>query len=232
MLASTLIRFLAVFTALQASQALAIPLAQTFEDGTTQGWIAGGGPGGGVPPNAPVNIATGGPAGADDNFLQISGTGVPNAPGGRLVANNFSQWGGDYTGLQITSITMDVRNLGTSDLYLRLLLENPLGGPPTDIATTAAVFLPAAGDWQSVSFGVTAGDLTALLGNPIQLLQNVTGVRIFSSQSAQFPPDALPGVLGVDNIAVEASGVVPEPSSVVLTGLALAALVLRRRRSL
>lgn len=60
-----------------------------FEDGTVQGWMEGA-----ISPNPPTNIATGGPAGAGDNFLQnISVIPVSGTVGRRMAMFNTAQWG-------------------------------------------------------------------------------------------------------------------------------------------
>ena len=57
-----------------ATPLAAVTLGQqdTFSDGSTQGWSEGL-----VSPNPPTNIATGGPAGAGDRYLQNISSGEP-----------------------------------------------------------------------------------------------------------------------------------------------------------
>ena len=69
--------------------------------------------------------------------------------GNRLTVINIDQWSGDYTAAGISAISMDLRNLGTTDLNIRLYLEDPIGGPPTDAAVTGPVLLPSGGDWRA-----------------------------------------------------------------------------------
>lgn len=52
-----------------------------FDDGTTEGWVHP------VPTGLVVNIADGGPAGAGDNFLQVTSTGT-TGPGSRMAVVN------------------------------------------------------------------------------------------------------------------------------------------------
>ena len=151
----------------------------TFQDGTTNGWFAGGLGLGAFPPVPPANVPTGGPAGTDDAFLQIT-SGGGDGPGSRLVAMNGTQWAGDYLAEGITGIEMDVLNLGASDLTLRLMFENPMGGPPTDIAvTTAGVSLPVGSGWQHVVFSILPAQLTAVIGDATTALATTTLIRIF-----------------------------------------------------
>ena len=99
----------------------------TFEDGTTQGWVINL-LGMGSPPAPPVNVPTGGPAGDGDNYLQLTAVGGAVA-GGRLSVINFNgQWAGNYGAAGVAAIEMDLLNTGTSDLFLRLLAGNVPGG--------------------------------------------------------------------------------------------------------
>jgi hypothetical protein len=198
----------------------------TFEDGTTQGWVVGIGPGGGGHPAPPANVATGGPAGDDDSFLMLTSVGGLGS-GGRLVALNASQWAGDYLGEGVAAIQMDVRNFGTGDLALRLLVEDPGPGPPTNIALSAdPVVVAAGGGWARVRFAIGLGAFTAVTGSVEAALRNATILRILHGPTDAFPPDPVVAQLGVDNI----QAVVPEPSSVTLAASGLVLLVLGVQR--
>jgi hypothetical protein len=217
----------AVFFALSGvvAQAASIGQVDDFEDGTTQGWVVNL-LGMGVHPAPPANIPNGGPSGAGDNFLQLEGVGGAGA-GNRLVAINLGQWAGDYLAGGIGLISMDLINLGATDLDIRFYLENPMGAPPTDDAVTDAFFLPAGGGWTSATFNVTAGGLNLLHGDLNTLLSNVTALRIMHGPAVEFPPATVVGLLGVDNI----TAAVPEPSTIVLLAVGIAGLALRRRVS-
>lgn len=217
---------------LASSSALAVDPGQidTFEDGTTQGWIVGA-----PHPFPPVNIVTGGPAGADDNYALLTAIGG-GGPGSRLSAFNFNQWAGDYLAAGITSITMDVNNFGNEELALRLLFADPIFAPPNNIAISAdALILPAGSGWTSVSFNVDTASLLTLLGDKNTALSSATELRLFHSATATFPGSAVATSLGVDNIRAVGTAAVPEPSSLIVIGtglLALSGLQARKRQNL
>lgn len=226
--------FLLLLCLVQSPRAFAVTIGQmdTFEDGTTDGWLVGllGAP----HPAPPQNIASGGPSGAADNYLQLTAVGGAGA-GNRLSAINLDQWAGDYIGAGVNAIAMDLNNLGTTDLSLRLLLWAGVAGPPTDVAiSTTAVFLPAGSGWTSVLFPIMSDDLTILGGSVTNALTNTTELRLFHSPTIAFPGPSVATTLGVDNIQARGvppgsgSSTVPEPSTAVLVGTGIAALLSRR----
>jgi hypothetical protein len=207
---------------------LALPLAaatvgqiDNFENGTTNNWFAGGGPFGQVPPNPPVNVATGGPGGIDDAYLKLT-SGGGNGPGSRLVALNAGQWGGSFAG--ISGITAQFINLGNSDLTIRLYLEDPIPGPPANEAVTEGVFLPAGSGWTNAFFSLDPATLTVIQGDVNTLLGHTTVLRIIHSTTASVA-EPVAGVLGVDNIQA-----VPEPGTIAVLLPALAGLLWASRR--
>src|SRR5688572_15282094 len=66
----------------------------TFQGGTTEGW------GGGA---APTNVASGGPAGAGDRFLQLTSF-------NRLATENTAQWAGNYAAAGVMDVSVDFLN--------------------------------------------------------------------------------------------------------------------------
>ena len=200
----------------------------TFESGTLEQWTVALGPGGGVPNPAwaPANT-TGGPGGAADHFLLLRSLGGVGA-GSRLTVMNVTSWAGDYVAAGVNAISMDARNLGTTDLSLRLVFEKlgPMG--PTDIAvSTVAIPLSAGGGWTSITFPIGPGSLTPVLGSVAAVLADVDVLRIYHGAAPVFPPEGIIASLGVDNIAASA---VPEPSTMLLGAVALAGILAFRKR--
>jgi hypothetical protein len=209
------------------ASALAIGQADNFEDGTTQNWRVG--LLGAVHPAPPTNVPDGGPLGAGDNYLRLTSTGGAGA-GNRLTATNIAtQWAGDYTATGITTISMDLKNFGATDLSIRLYLENPTVGPPTDQAITSAISLPVGGDWMHVAFAIDAASLVALVGDVSTLLANVTALRVFHGPSDAFPGPPVAAVLGVDNITATSAQTVPEPPALSLLTFGVVAFFASRR---
>ena len=210
-----IVRFLGVAAALSFAfsvDAVTLGQRQTF-DNPVSGWIIGAGPILGSSTDVPI-VPSGGPAGAGDPYMLIESSGG-SGPGSRLTAQNFGIWQGDYTAAGIGAISMDVRNFGPEDVYLRLLLLDFVGGVPTNGAfSTTDVHVQAGGNWQTITLPVSIGAVTNLLGSTATALSNVDELRIFHNPNPFFIPGQNPAVtatLGVDNITA-----VPEPGTWVL----------------
>src|SRR6188768_1871394 len=176
--------------ALEASAApILVGQKDTFEDGTTQGWVVG--LLGALSPAPPVNVASGGPAGLNDNYLRLTSVGGSGA-GSRLTAINPDQWAGDYLAGGIGAISMDLINLGASDLSLRLLFEDPAAGPPANVAvSTTPIVLGAGSGWVHVTFDIGLVNLTALAGNVSAALSGTTAFRLYHGNLTGFPGPSL-----------------------------------------
>ena len=175
-----------------------ITLGQTddFSDGTSAGWIK--------PATSPPATASGGPVGTGDLYLKNSSTGF-FGPDSRMAILNRTQWTGNYLAEGIDEIDIDLANVGSSDMDIRIALSNTTGPANTWYASGTAFHLPADGLWRSATFGLTTSDLAIVSGAGSDPLANVLGsvleFRIVSAAEApNFRADAIAGVLGVDNI--------------------------------
>ena len=194
-----------------------------FQDGTTNGWISGP-----ADPDLPTHVPSGGPLGANDQYLQIESFGG-FGPGSKLAAFNESPWAGDYAAAGVSAISADLKNFGNQSLDIRLMLEhgNPNGAGRTRFISSESFFLSANGDWQSATFGLSSDDLTWVEGSHDldMVLGDVAKLWIFHNSGRSFPGPNRAARLGVDNLTA-----VPEPSTVWLCGFAALMLFGYRKR--
>jgi hypothetical protein len=202
---------LAVIVCPAAAFALTLGQTDTFQDGSSQGWQTGAGS---IP-----NIATGGPGGAGDRYIQYSSTGTGGA-NSRLIIFNSAQWLGDYIGAGITRVEMDLNNFSAPALSIRLAF---FLDPGTGYVSTTPFALAGSSGWQHAGFDLVAGNFTAI-GSPgdfATLLSDFNGqLRILHSGSPALLGDTIAATVGFDNIQA-----VPEPGALALTGVALLLLV-------
>ena len=202
-----------------AAPATAVTLGQIddFQDGTTQAWMTGP-----VNPNPPVNVPDVGPAGLGDHSLQITSAGA-FGPGSRFVAFNAAQWAGDYPTAGVDLIVLDVNNLASVTLNLRIALDGAGGR----FVTMASVPIAVGSGWQTVALSIAPADLTSAGGLDVNAtLGAVTQLRVISAANPTFQGDVITAQGLVDNVIAA-----PEPAESVLlsAGLALVGLLARRR---
>jgi hypothetical protein len=189
----------------QPVHAIEFGQVDTFHDGTTRQWAEGG-----SSPNPPTNIATGGPAGAGDRYLQNISSGGSGA-GSRMVMFNNAQWIGNYIARGVDRISADLANFGSTTLYMRLAVR---GGSNSSVyCTNSPIILPPNGQWRSANFNLTDSTMTNVGGaNTLEeVLSNVIEVRLLSAiGGVSFAGDPTAATLGVDNITARdvANGVV------------------------
>lgn len=192
-----------------ASAASAITLGQLddFEDGTTEGWSEGL-----FSPNPPINMSTGGPEGAGDNYLSNTSSGEFLTAGGRMLMFNTTTWTGNFVAAGVTMVHLRLANFGTTPLAVRVAFE----GAVSQMASTTAFALPPDGVWYVATFGLGPADLTVVGGvaTTTAILSDVTMMRILSRAGGPgWQGDEIAGTLGVDRIeAAAASGVGDPPA--------------------
>jgi hypothetical protein len=192
--------------------ALSLGQIDDFQDGTTQGWGVGAGA-------QPSNIPSNGPAGTADRYLQYTSNGGSGTDG-KLIIFNQSQWQGNYTNAGITGISLELKNLGSTTLSMRLaFFVNRTNG----FSATTPFSLLADGNWHQAFFALTSANFTPI-GSPgtfDSLLGNFTGqLRILDSASPALEGDLIAATIGVDDIQA-----VPEPSTFTLVSVSLLALM-------
>ena len=163
-----------------------------FEDGTTQGWGSGN-----PNPNPPANISTGGPIGTDDNYLRVTSNGGSGA-GSRLVVINSNQWTGNYLGAGVTSVSMYIKNFGSTTLSMRIALFGDGG----EAWSMNPIIVAPSNNWQQIVFSVQPADLTgaAIIDSTLRILSNVYSVRILHSIAGGIRGDVVNAQIGLDNI--------------------------------
>lgn len=183
-----------------------------FSGPSPDGWSSGV-----AHPAPPVAVASGGPAGGGDSFLQLTALGGAG-PGSRLVAFFGTQWTGNYTAAGITALQLDANNLGPEDLALRLSLSGSAGSA----VSTVGVLLPAGSGWTRLTLPLLPASLTGQ-----NVLDDVTGLRLFHATTDRFPGQAVVATLGIDNVTA-----VPEPGAALLLcgGLVMLMATVRRRQ--
>jgi hypothetical protein len=207
---------LGMLVLLAGSPAGAISVGQvdTFPAGQLSGW------GGGAEPTI---VATGGPGGDGDAYLQI------RAAGGNLGTDNAAQWTGDYLSAGVTSLRFEVQNEGANPVALRITVF----GPNLLTAFTSVdefVLAPGSG-WVTAEFALTEGALLRTRGTAddtlAETLADVDRLLLRHDPDPLSPPqqqNPVTATLGIDNITA-----VPEPGTALLVATGLAARAKRRR---
>ena len=190
-----------------------------FEDMSTEGW--GSAIRGGVSnPNPPDNIVD--PMDAANRILRIRSSGGGGA-GSKLAAIALDgQWDGDYVAAEVVAIQLDAINLGSSPLFLRIVLREAGNTAVSKQPLQLPAPTPAEDEWVRHEFSLdpAALDCSGTCG-----LTNVTEVRIISSANGgSFRGDPILGSVGVDLITA-----LPEPVAAMQGAAALGVIALLSR---
>jgi len=192
------LRLWGILAWLVATPAAGVVFGQSddFQDGSVQNWDGGA---------SPTNVATGGPAGVGDRYLEISSVSF------NLGAFNATQWTGDYDGEGIAKLNMKLNNLGSEPLAIRIILFSN----SSSYTTTNETVLPAASGWVSADFFLDSTSLTLTSGFETleQVLSGVATLALRHDPDPLDPPGTqnhVTGTLGLDDItALPEPGVVP-----------------------
>lgn len=171
-----------------------------FESGTVEGWSGA----------TPSNQATGGPLGADDNFLQLNSTGFigPASKMSTFNALPVSDWTGDYATAGVENVTVNMMVPASSpSLDMRLVLFGPTS---TDNrwTSTDSMAVPNDGVWRNYSFSVAEADLTfvPLLPSSATYSEMITNVLRVMLRHDPGPPSPqgieIEATLGIDNVTL------------------------------
>ena len=139
--------------------------------------------------------------GTDDNFLRVQSNGG-SGPDSKLVTFNNAQWQGDYLSAGVTFISMDVRNLSSSIILLRLAFEGSYNSSMRWSSTNPIAVVPGQG-WQTIIFPIDENSLTNITPSGITYdaaFDSLTEVRIIHNDVPSWEGDVIDAVLDVDNI--------------------------------
>ena len=188
----------------RVSAAITLGQADTFEDGTTQGWNEGG-----QSPNPPTNVPTGGPEGAGDHYLQNVSSGADSAGGKWILINASGQWAGNYSSAGVTRIQVDFLNLGPDTLTMRLAFL----GSSTWYGSAEGARIPPDAAWHRVTFDLTQLVLITGTSTQSQVMSRVNTLRIVEAAEPAYSGDPVATTAGVDNIIASSSNVPVAPTT-------------------
>lgn len=173
-----------------ASGQITINQTDTFQDGTTQSWLGGA---------SPTNVPNGGPLGTGDKFLQLT-SGFQN----KLASYNIARWGGNYVNAGVNRVEVDLKNLGATDLTVRLILFGPLGNR---WSSNTGVALPVGSTWIHATFDLEAANFTHTQGTGTfnDALTALDRMMFRHEVTVSTGGTAVTGSLGIDNVAALSS---------------------------
>lgn len=179
------------------SRAVLIGTTDDFQSGTVNDWYGG---------TITANVGSG-LAGAADRYLTVQTNGNTSGSGSHLAVHNSEpRWNGDYTADGVTAISVDLRNLGTTTLNMRLVLF----GLGTRFTSTTGVSLAPGSGWQHITFPISQATLTRVLGSGTYA-ETIGSVNQIMFRHDDGSPSSggsfINGLVGIDNItAIPAPG--------------------------
>ena len=201
---------LALFSFVRPAGAIVFGQTDTFQDPNqgTMNWVNGA--------SMVERIATGGPTGAGDAYLQVTSIGG-GGPGSRLVAQNYSfppvvsQWTGDYIAAGVNEIEFDLNNQSQVTLSIRLAFKTDVQNGSPGYLSLPVIVAPGAG-WQHFSISLAEANLTPI-GGPAPyetFFQNGFAEMRFINEAgnSNLNGDPVVATLGIDNIHA-----IPEPAA-------------------
>lgn len=173
-----------------------IGTADTFSDLTLMGW------GGGA---SPTVVASGGPAGTGDPFLQITGAGGIGGIGAVPATFNTVQWTGDYSAAGVKAVSIDFKNFsGSVPLSMRSVF---IGAGGTRYSSNYFHQIPANSGWQRVYFPIRQDLFTNVTGAETwaQVMSACSNYHIRNATTNGSGGTPAAATLGMDNITPLAS---------------------------
>ena len=194
------------------ASAIVVGQLDDFQNGTLQGWTGGA---------TPSNVASGGPAGSGDRYLEI------DAANGKLGTYNRTQWTGNYSSAGVGALRFALNNAGPDPVAVRISVIGPTAA--TAFTTANETVLPAQSGWVLVDFALDEASLTRTSGTATlaQTLASVTKLLLRHDPDPISPPgesNLVSATLGIDNVTA-----LPEPGSALLLASGLTALASLRR---
>lgn len=167
-----------------------------------------------------------GPEGGGD-FALLTSSSAGNGPTSRLIIFNKGDWAGNYTGNGVTSLSMDLRNTGGGDLFIRIAVNGPGGwfvsdGHSVDAGLGYANFLF---DLRPEALNPASTDGSTLGNDPDATLASVTQIRILHNDAENSALGKVANAtLRIDNITA-----IPEPGIPLIISISVILFTKRKR---
>jgi hypothetical protein len=138
---------------------------------------------------------------AIDGELALTADGIGSS--GKLVTFNQSSWSGNYLEENITHIQLDITNLSTEDLQMRVALGNGSdANSGTWYASTEAIAVASGTENQSILFPIDEENLSQVVGSSSyqDVFDHIVTLRILHGENPSAQGDAIVAEISLDNI--------------------------------